>query len=134
MDPNMPTSEKVILDKEGHLSARAATLTTAMARAENFPLLGWPVDLTAAPIAPAPPAIGAPILSAGLLCPCCRGRGLIQRPDDETRMLLIPSKMNIAPIRHGLAYRIEGCLIEFEGKVRRHNERGPRLIDERDAA
>lgn len=31
-------------------------------------------------------------------------------------MLLIPSKMNIAPIRHGLAYRIEGCLIEFEGK------------------
>ena len=24
--------------------------------------------------------------------------------------------MNIAPIRHGLAYRIEGCLIEFEGK------------------
>jgi hypothetical protein len=40
----------------------------------------WPVDLTAAPIAPAPPAIGAPILSAGLICPCCRGRGLIQRP------------------------------------------------------
>jgi putative DNA primase/helicase len=36
--------------------------------------------------------------------------------DDETRMLLIPSKMNIAPIRHGLAYRIEGCLVEFEGK------------------
>jgi putative DNA primase/helicase len=36
--------------------------------------------------------------------------------DDDTRMLLIPSKMNIAPIRHGLAYRIEGCLIEFEGK------------------
>jgi putative DNA primase/helicase len=36
--------------------------------------------------------------------------------DDETRMLLIPSKMNIAPIRHGLAYRIEGCLIEFEGQ------------------
>jgi putative DNA primase/helicase len=30
-------------------------------------------------------------------------------------MLLIPSKMNIAPIRHGLAYRIEGCLIHFEG-------------------
>jgi putative DNA primase/helicase len=29
-------------------------------------------------------------------------------------MLLIPSKMNIAPIRHGLAYRIEGCLIHFE--------------------
>jgi putative DNA primase/helicase len=36
--------------------------------------------------------------------------------DDETRMLLIPSKMNIAPIRHGLAYRIEGCVVEFEGK------------------
>jgi putative DNA primase/helicase len=36
--------------------------------------------------------------------------------EDETRMLLIPSKMNIAPIRHGLAYRIEGCLIEFEGQ------------------
>jgi putative DNA primase/helicase len=36
--------------------------------------------------------------------------------EDETRMLLIPSKMNIAPIRHGLAYRIEGCLVEFEGK------------------
>ena len=34
--------------------------------------------------------------------------------EDETRMLLIPSKMNIAPIRHGLAYRIEGCLINFE--------------------
>ena len=31
-------------------------------------------------------------------------------------MLLIPSKMNIAPIRHGLAYRIEGCLVEFEGQ------------------
>ena len=36
--------------------------------------------------------------------------------EDETRMLLIPSKMNIAPIRHGLAYRIEGCLINFEDK------------------
>jgi AAA domain len=35
--------------------------------------------------------------------------------DDDTRMLLIPSKMNIAPIRHGLAYRIEGCMVEFEG-------------------
>ncbi len=41
----------------------------------------------------------------------------IVTPDaqDETRMLLIPSKMNIAPIRHGLAYRIEGCLIHSEG-------------------
>lgn len=37
------------------------------------------------------------------------------KPDDN-RMLLIPSKMNIAPISHGLAYRIEGCLIEHEGK------------------
>jgi hypothetical protein len=35
--------------------------------------------------------------------------------EDKTRMLLIPSKMNIAPIGHGLAYRIEGCLINFEG-------------------
>ena len=35
--------------------------------------------------------------------------------EDKTRMLLIPSKMNIAPIRHGLAYRIEGCLIHSEG-------------------
>jgi len=35
--------------------------------------------------------------------------------EDQTRMLLIPSKMNIAPIRHGLAYRIEGCLIHVEG-------------------
>ena len=35
--------------------------------------------------------------------------------EDKTRMLLIPSKMNIAPIRHGLAYRIEGCLIHSDG-------------------
>jgi putative DNA primase/helicase len=35
--------------------------------------------------------------------------------EDETRMLLIPSKMNIAPIRHGLAYRIEGCQIQYDG-------------------
>jgi putative DNA primase/helicase len=42
---------------------------------------------------------------------------LIVTPDeeDQTRMLLIPSKMNIAPLRHGLAYRIEGCSIHFEG-------------------
>jgi putative DNA primase/helicase len=41
----------------------------------------------------------------------------IVTPDenDDTRMLLIPSKMNIAPIRHGLAYRIEGCLIQHDG-------------------
>jgi putative DNA primase/helicase len=35
--------------------------------------------------------------------------------EDDTRMLLIPSKMNIAPMRSGLAYRIEGCEIEHEG-------------------
>jgi putative DNA primase/helicase len=35
--------------------------------------------------------------------------------DDKSRMLLIPSKMNVAPIGHGLAYRIEGCLIRSEG-------------------
>jgi hypothetical protein len=41
----------------------------------------------------------------------------IVTPDeqDQTRMLLIPSKMNIAPIRHGLAYRIEGCVIDSDG-------------------
>ena len=30
-------------------------------------------------------------------------------------MLLVPSKMNIAPIGHGLAYRIGGCLITVDG-------------------
>jgi hypothetical protein len=46
-----------------------------------------------------------------------RVTAFIVTPDEEdgTRMLLIPSKMNIAPIRHGLAYRIEGCLIHSEG-------------------
>jgi putative DNA primase/helicase len=41
----------------------------------------------------------------------------IVTPDetDETRLLLIPSKMNIAPIKYGLAYRIEGCLIQHNG-------------------
>jgi putative DNA primase/helicase len=34
--------------------------------------------------------------------------------EDETRLLLMPSKMNIAPIKHGLAYRIEGRFIEEE--------------------
>jgi hypothetical protein len=40
----------------------------------------------------------------------------IVTPDeaDETRLLLIPSKMNIAPIKYGLAYRIEGCLIHHD--------------------
>jgi putative DNA primase/helicase len=37
-----------------------------------------------------------------------------QDPEDETRMLLIPSKMNIAPLKHGMAYRIEGCLVDGE--------------------
>jgi putative DNA primase/helicase len=31
-----------------------------------------------------------------------------------TRKFLMPSKMNIAPIKYGLAYRIEGCFIEGE--------------------
>jgi putative DNA primase/helicase len=35
---------------------------------------------------------------------------------DETRKLLIPSKSNIGPLSTGLAYRIEGCLIDYEGK------------------
>jgi putative DNA primase/helicase len=41
----------------------------------------------------------------------------IVTPDeaDDTRLLLIPSKMNIAPIKYGLAYRIEGCLIRHDG-------------------
>ena len=34
---------------------------------------------------------------------------------DETRKLLIPSKSNIGPLSTGLAYRIEGCLIDYEG-------------------
>jgi putative DNA primase/helicase len=40
----------------------------------------------------------------------------IVTPDekDQTRRLLIPSKMNIAPMGYGLAYRIEGCLIEHD--------------------
>ena len=38
----------------------------------------------------------------------------IVTPDAENdgRILLMPSKMNIAPIRHGLAYRLEGFVIE----------------------
>ena len=35
---------------------------------------------------------------------------------DETRKLLIPSKSNIGPLGSGMAYRIEGCLIEHEGE------------------
>jgi putative DNA primase/helicase len=38
--------------------------------------------------------------------------------EDQARLLLVPSKMNIGPIRHGLAYRIEGCLISGdEGEI-----------------
>jgi hypothetical protein len=42
----------------------------------------------------------------------CRA-GFIVTPDaeDETRLLLMPSKMNIAPIKHGLAYRIESSFL-----------------------
>jgi AAA domain len=36
--------------------------------------------------------------------------------EDETRLLLMPSKMNIVPIKHGLAYRIEGRHIEAGGE------------------
>ena len=32
--------------------------------------------------------------------------------EDETRLLLMPSKMNIAPIGYGLAYRLEGVSLE----------------------
>ena len=36
--------------------------------------------------------------------------------DDPERLLLMPSKMNIAPIKHGLAYRIEGHAIDANGQ------------------
>ena len=36
--------------------------------------------------------------------------------EDKTRFLLMPSKMNIAPIQYGLAYRIEGKLLEVDGQ------------------
>jgi putative DNA primase/helicase len=36
--------------------------------------------------------------------------------NDKTRRLLIPSKTNIGPDQHGLAYRIEGCLVAHDGK------------------
>lgn len=44
--------------------------------------------------------------------------GFIVTPDaqDESRKLLLPSKMNIGPLRKGLAYRIGGRTIEHEGK------------------
>ena len=37
--------------------------------------------------------------------------------DDPERLLLMPSKMNIAPIKHGLAYRIEGHAIDANGQT-----------------
>ena len=36
--------------------------------------------------------------------------------DDPDRLLLMPSKNNIAPMKHGLAYRIEGATIEVGGQ------------------
>jgi len=47
----------------------------------------------------------------------CRA-GFIVTPDaeDETRLLLMPSKMNIAPIKHGLAYRIESVLLDGQSE------------------
>ncbi len=46
----------------------------------------------------------------------CRA-GFIVTPDaeDENRLLLMPSKMNIAPIKYGLAYRIGSHLLNHEG-------------------
>jgi putative DNA primase/helicase len=43
--------------------------------------------------------------------------GFIVTPDaeNEGRMLLMPSKMNIAPIKYGMAYRIESAVIEVDG-------------------
>ncbi|MFL6799904.1 MAG: AAA family ATPase [Xanthobacteraceae bacterium] len=42
----------------------------------------------------------------------------IVTPDAETegRYLLMPSKMNNAPMKHGLGYRIESCLIPSDGQ------------------
>jgi putative DNA primase/helicase len=46
----------------------------------------------------------------------CRA-GFIVTPDaqDESRLLLMPSKMNIAPIKYGLAYRIGSHLLTQDG-------------------
>lgn len=43
--------------------------------------------------------------------------GFIVTPDaeNEGRLLLMPSKMNIAPIKYGLAYRIESALLSVDG-------------------
>lgn len=38
-------------------------------------------------------------------------------PNDDTRLLLIPSKMNIAPTSHGLGYRLEGVRLEVDGNA-----------------
>jgi hypothetical protein len=35
--------------------------------------------------------------------------------ENEGRLLLMPSKMNIAPIKYGLAYRIESALLSVDG-------------------
>jgi putative DNA primase/helicase len=42
--------------------------------------------------------------------------GFIVTPDaeNEGRLLLMPSKMNIAPIKYGLAYRIESALLSID--------------------
>jgi hypothetical protein len=47
----------------------------------------------------------------------CARAGFIVTPDaeNEGRLLLMPSKMNIAPIKYGLAYRIESALLDVEG-------------------
>ena len=37
--------------------------------------------------------------------------------EDEFRLLLIPSKMNIAPMKHGLAYRLEGVTVKADGQT-----------------
>ena len=50
----------------------------------------------------------------------CRA-GFIVTPDagDDTRLLLMPSKMNIAPIKHGLAYRIESVVLDGQPAPRK---------------
>src|SRR3954453_7616194 len=46
----------------------------------------------------------------------CRA-GFIVTPDaeDDGRMLLMPSKNNIAPIKYGLAYRIGSYMLDVNG-------------------
>src|SRR5262249_364304 len=36
--------------------------------------------------------------------------------EDESRLLLMPSKLNIAPMKHGLGYRIEGLFVDVDGQ------------------